>query len=149
MDTPTQDISHFYTVFLANLNETHPGAFELLRSGAISVPRSFGPSCRQSMRSWQNYWRDIPETWQITWRTKRVWGRVDGDLINAYHRFVKTAHENAQYLDVTYSKADMQSVMRRMPTQGPETCWSTEEWEACWKGHVGNTELPQSLWCAR
>ena len=28
---------------------------------------------------------------------------------NAYHRWVKTAHEKAQYMDVTYSKADMQS----------------------------------------
>ena len=43
---------------------------------------------------------------------------------NAYQRWVKTAHEKAQYADVTYSKADMHTVrvMRRMPTQGPETC---------------------------
>ena len=28
---------------------------------------------------------------------------------NAYQRWVKTTHERAQYVDVTYSKADMQS----------------------------------------
>ena len=44
-ETTMQDISPLYAVFLANLNETHPGAL-LLRSGAISVARSFVPGCR-------------------------------------------------------------------------------------------------------
>ena len=47
-------ISHLfmlYNVFLANLNESHPGASELLRSAAISVAKSFVPGCRLSMRS--------------------------------------------------------------------------------------------------
>ena len=48
-DTTSQDISPFYTVFLANLNETHPGASELLRSGVISEARSFMPGNRCSV----------------------------------------------------------------------------------------------------
>ena len=36
----------FFSIFLANLEETHPGAVELLKRGAMSVARSFIPGNR-------------------------------------------------------------------------------------------------------
>ena len=36
----------FFSLFIANIELTHPGAEELLRRGAISVARSFIPGSR-------------------------------------------------------------------------------------------------------
>ena len=36
----------FYSVFLQNIDQTHPGAKELLEKGALSVARSLLPACR-------------------------------------------------------------------------------------------------------
>ena len=36
----------FFALFLANIDETHPGASELLKAGAISVARSYVPGNR-------------------------------------------------------------------------------------------------------
>ena len=35
----------FFATFMANIEESHPGATELLERGAISVARSFLPGC--------------------------------------------------------------------------------------------------------
>ena len=35
-----------FSMFIANIEESHPGATELLRRGAISVARSFVPGSR-------------------------------------------------------------------------------------------------------
>ena len=36
----------FYSVFLQNINQTHPGAKELLEKGALSVAKPLLPGCR-------------------------------------------------------------------------------------------------------
>ena len=39
----------FFSVFLANIDYSHPGASELIQSGAFSVARSFVPSSRSAV----------------------------------------------------------------------------------------------------
>ena len=106
-DTTSQDISPFYAVFLANLDETHPDASELLRSGVISEARSFVAGNRCSVN------KPIEETFTIRDKSHGGPEGCGAGLMeiltnfNAYRRWVQTAHEKAQYVNVTYSKADM------------------------------------------
>ncbi len=99
----------FFSVFLANVEETHPGASELLKAGAISIARSFVPGNRCAVD------KTIEETFMKHAKSHGGSGGCGAGLtgilnnFNAYQRWVKTTHERAQYVDVTYAKVDMPS----------------------------------------
>ncbi|KAG1683376.1 hypothetical protein GQR58_010026 [Nymphon striatum] len=97
----------YFSVFLANVEETHPGATELVRLGAISVARSFVPGNQCDVD------KTIEETFMKHAKSHAgAGGRgagVSGILNNyeAYRRWAKIAHERSRYLDVTLQMADM------------------------------------------
>ena len=71
----------FFATFMANIEESHPGATELLEQGAISVARSFIPDCRNAVD------KTIEET--------------------IMKHAMRTKHGSAMLLEVTFSMADM------------------------------------------
>lgn len=99
----------FFAVFLANIDETHPGACELLKAGAISVARSLVPGNRCAVD------KTIEETFMKHAKSHGGSGGCGAGLtgllsnFSAYQRWVKTTHERAQYVDVTRAKVGMES----------------------------------------
>lgn len=97
----------YFSVFLANIEQTHPGATDLLKQGAISVARSFIPGNRCAVD------KTIEETFMKHAKSHGgAGGRgagVSGILMNyaAYKRWARTAHERSRYVDVTLQMADM------------------------------------------
>ena len=97
----------FFAIFMANIEESHPGATELLEREAIRVARSFIPGCRNAVD------KTIEET--IMKHAKSHGGAggsgtgISGFLRNteAYQRWMRTKHERAMLLKVTFSMADM------------------------------------------
>ena len=99
----------FFAVFLANIEQTHPGARTILEKGAFSVARSFIPGNRCPVD------KTILETFM---KHSKSHGGTGGcgaglsGLVNdykTYQRCVKTAHERAQFVEVKLSTADMLS----------------------------------------
>ena len=99
----------FFSTFLVNIEESHPGATELLKGGAISVARSMVQGNRCAVD------KTIEETFMKHAKSHGGSGGCGAGLtgimsnFNAYQRWVKTTHERAQYVDVTYAKADMKA----------------------------------------
>ena len=97
----------FFSVFLTNIEETHPGATDLLKMGAISVARSFVPSSQCTVD------RTIEETFMRHAKSRAGPGSrgagVTGLLQNyeAYRRWARTAHERSKDVDVMLQMADM------------------------------------------
>ena len=97
----------FFSVFLANIELTHPGSSELLKRGAISVARSFIPGNRCAVD------KTIEETIMKHAKSRGGAGGagvgLSGILTNydAYQRWAKTAHERAKYVSATLNMADM------------------------------------------
>ena len=94
-----------FSVFIANIDQTHPGALELLKLGAFSVARSMVPGCRT----------DVDKTMEETFmKHSKSHGGASGAGISgitrnnaAYQRWVLTTHERSQYLAATFAMADM------------------------------------------
>ena len=99
----------FFAVFLANIDDTHPGASDLLKAGAISVARSLVPSSRSAVD------KTIEETFMKHAKSHGGSGGCGAGLtgiltnFSAYQRWVKTTHERAQYVDVTRAKAGLET----------------------------------------
>ena len=97
----------FFSVFLANVEETHPGAKQLLEGGAFSVARSLIPGNRCALD------KTIEETFMKHTKSHGGAGGCGTGLTglvsnyNSYQRWVRTTHERAQFVDVTLSMADM------------------------------------------
>ena len=98
-----------FAVFLANIEESHPGATQLLEGGAISVARSLIPGNRCPVD------KTIKETFM---KQSKSHGGAGGcgagltGLVNdyrSYQRWVRTAHERSQFVQATLSMADMLS----------------------------------------
>ena len=102
----------FFAVFLANIEQTHPGARSLLEKGAFSVARSFVPGNRCPVD------KTIEETFMKHSKSHGGTGGCGAGLsglvtdYKAYQRWVKTAHERAQFVEVMLSTADMLSEAR-------------------------------------
>ena len=102
----------FFAVFLANIEQTHPGARTLLEKGALSVARSFIPGNRCPVD------KTIEETFMKHSKSHGGTGGCGAGLsglvtdYKAYQRWVKTAHERAQFVEVMLSTADMLSEAR-------------------------------------
>jgi len=90
-----------FSVFIANIDQTHPGALELLKLGAFSVVRSMVPGCCT----------DVDKTMEETFmKHSKSHGGASGAVIAgitrnnaAYQRWVLTTHE--QYLAATFAMA--------------------------------------------
>ena len=99
----------FFSVFLANVEETHPGSTVLLERGAISVARSFIPGNRSAVD------KTIEETFMKHAKSHGGAGGsgagLSGLLSNysAYQRWIRTTHERSQYVNATLNMADMLS----------------------------------------
>jgi hypothetical protein len=99
----------FFSVFLANVEETHPGATQLLEGGAFSVARSLIPGNRCDVD------KTIEETFMKHAKSHGGSGGCGAGLTglvsnyDSYQRWVRTTHERAQFVDVTLSMADMLS----------------------------------------
>ena len=99
----------FFAVFLANIEQTHPGARTLLEKGAFSVARSFIPGNRCLVD------KTIEETFMKHSKSHGGTGGCGAGLsglvtdYKADQRWVKTAHERAQFVEVMLSTADMLS----------------------------------------
>lgn len=97
----------YFSVFLANLDTSHPGAMTLIERGAISVARSYVPGCRC----------DVDKTMEETFmRHAKSHGGpgasgvgVSGLLTNyeAYQRWVRTTHARSLYVDSALNVAGM------------------------------------------
>ena len=97
----------YFSVSVANLDETHPGASALLQRGAISVARSFIPGNRCAVD------KTMEETF-MKHAKSRSGGGVSGTGISgiagnydAYQRWVRTTHERSKYVQATLNIADM------------------------------------------
>ena len=99
----------FFSVFLANIEESHPGVTLLMKGGAISVARSLVPGSRCAVD------KTIEETFMKHAKSHGGSGGCGAGLtgllgnFGAYQRWVKTTHERAQFVDATFAIADMQT----------------------------------------
>ncbi|MCG7882443.1 MAG: hypothetical protein JAY96_12745 [Candidatus Thiodiazotropha endolucinida] len=97
----------FFSVFIANIDETHPGATDLLQRGAMSVARSFIPGNRCAVD------KTMEETFMKHAKSRSGAGGsgagVTGITSNydAYQRWVRTTHERSKYVEATLDMADM------------------------------------------
>ena len=97
----------FFSVFLTNIEETHQGATDLLKMGAISVAPYFVPGNQCPVD------KTIEETFMCHAKSRAGPGSrgacVSGLLQNyeAYRRWARTAHERSKYVDAMLQMADM------------------------------------------
>ncbi len=97
----------FFSAFMANIEETHPGSSDLLQRGGISVARSFIPGSRCDVD------KTMEETFMKAAKSHAGAGGsaagLSGILTNydAYQRWVKTTHERSQFFNATLNMADM------------------------------------------
>ena len=97
----------FHSVFIANIDDTHPGASDLLKRGAISVARSFIPGNLCAVD------KTMEETFMKHAKSHGGAGGsgagLTGLLTNydCYQRWVRTTQERSKYRQVTLSMADM------------------------------------------
>ena len=105
-----QNYARFLTycsMFITNIETSHPGATELLKRGAMSVARSFIPGNRCAVD------KTMEETFMRHAKSRGGAGGtgagVTGVLTNqdAYQRWVRTTHARSQYVNTTFSMADM------------------------------------------
>ena len=87
----------YFSLFIANIEESHPGALDLLRRGAISVARSFVPGSRCAVD------KTIEETFMKHSKSKGGSGSKGAGLsglqtsYSACQRWTKSAKERAKY----------------------------------------------------
>ena len=93
----------FYTLFLANVEVSHPGAKGLLLLGAISVARSFTPVNRVAVD------KTMEETFMRNAKSRTGGIGLTGLLTNysAYQHWVRTTHARSQYVNSTFHMAGM------------------------------------------
>ena len=97
----------YFSLFLVNIEETHPGATELLKLGAISVARSFIPANRCTVD------KTIEETFMqhaISQAGSSERGASISCLLNnyeAYHHWAHTAHKRSRYIEVMLQMTNM------------------------------------------
>jgi len=97
----------YFSTFLANIEESHPGATDLIKRGAMSVARSFIPGNRCAVD------KTMEETFMRHAKSHGGAGGggigVSGILSNhdTYQRWVRTTHARSQYVNATLNMADM------------------------------------------
>lgn len=97
----------FFSVFVANIEDSHPGATDVLQRGAISVARSFIPGNRCSVD------KTMEETFMKHAKSHSGAGGIGAGVTgisrnyDAYQRWVQTTHERSKYVQATFNMADM------------------------------------------
>lgn len=97
----------YFSMFMVNIETTHPGASELLKRGAFSVARSFVPGNRCAVD------KTIEETIMKHAKSRGGSGSSGAGLsgiqtnYGAYQRWVRSSSERAKFLHATYKLADM------------------------------------------
>ena len=96
----------YFSVFLANIDISHPGALELIKSGAFSVARSFVPGCRSATD------KTIEETFMRHSKSRSGHGQGSGlqGILNnqdAYQKWVKTSSMRTKFYQATLQMAGM------------------------------------------
>ncbi len=95
----------FFSVYIANIEKTHPGSTDLLERGAISVARSFIPGNRCAVD------KTMEETFMRHAKSHGGAGSagLTGILTNynSYQRWVRTTHVRTQFKEETLNMADM------------------------------------------
>ena len=93
----------FFSVFLANIEVSHPGATKLLKLGALSVARSFCPGNRASVD------KTMEETFMRHSKSNRMGTGLSGIcmLYGNYQCWVRSTSSRSQYVNVTLQNAGM------------------------------------------
>ncbi|KAL5013682.1 hypothetical protein ScPMuIL_007952 [Solemya velum] len=97
----------FFSVFVANIRDSHPGATDVLQRGAISVARSFIPGNRCSVE------KTMKETFMKHAKSHSGAGGIGAGVTgissnyHAYQRWVQTTRERSKYVQATFNMADM------------------------------------------
>ena len=92
----------YFSLFIANIETSHPGSTELLERGAISVARSFIPGNRCDVD------KTMEETFMKHSKSHQSAGGSSAGLsgittnYNAYQRWVRTAHERTKFTEETF-----------------------------------------------
>ncbi|KAL5014823.1 hypothetical protein ScPMuIL_000962 [Solemya velum] len=96
----------YYSVFLANVDISHPGSSDLIKLGTFSVARSFTPGNRCDVD------KTMEETFMRHAKSKGGAGSgITGLLTNisAYQRWVRSTHARSQYVNATFQMIGMVS----------------------------------------
>ena len=98
----------YYSVFLTNIETTHPGASDLLRKGAISVARSLVPGsrCQVDKTMEETFIKHAKSHNQASGGSGAGLFGLEGNY-NAYQRWVRSASERSKMVGMTLSMADM------------------------------------------
>ena len=97
----------YYSVFLANIHQTHPRAKDLLKRGAMSVARTYIPGNRCAVD------KTMEETFMRHAKSRGGPGTSGTGIsgiatnFNAYQRWVRSCHERSKYAEATLNMADM------------------------------------------
>ena len=97
----------YFSLFLVNIEETHPGATELLKLGAISVARTFIPGnmCAVDKTIEETFMRHAKSQAGPSGQGAGVLGLLNN--YEAYRRWARTAHERSRYVEVMLQMANM------------------------------------------
>ena len=93
-----------FGIFIANIENSHPGATELLKKGAFSVARSLIPGNRCAVD------KTMEETFMRDAKSRGGSGAGMVGLTQnyeAYQRWVRTTHERVKYVQRTFDMVDM------------------------------------------
>ena len=94
----------YFSLFIANIETSHPGSTELLERGAFSVARSFIPGNRCDVD------KTMEETFMKHSKSHQGAGGSSAGLsgittnYNAYQRWVRTAHERTKFTEETFRR---------------------------------------------
>ena len=97
----------FFSMFIVNIEFSHPGAMEQLRLGVISVARSMIPGSRCAVD------KTMEETFMKNAKSRGGAGGTGTGItgltqnISAYERWVRTMHERCKYVDWTNNMAGL------------------------------------------
>ena len=114
----------FFSVFLTNIEETHPGATDLLKMGAISVARSFVPGSQCSVDKTREVMRHAKSRVGPGSRGAGVSGLRQN--YEAYRRWARTAHERSKYVDVLSVSTVMRNCIALHPVNQQPPSWSRQ-----------------------
>ena len=99
----------FFSVFIANLDFTHPGAVEDIKHGVISVARSFiaGNRCSVDKTMEETFMRNAKSKGGAGGSGMGISGLTQN--YSAYQRWIATMAERSKYLNATRSLVDLES----------------------------------------
>ena len=97
----------YFSLFLVNIEKTHPGATKLLKLGAISVARSFIPAnmCAVDKPIKETFMRHAKSQTSPGVRGVGISGFLN--YYKTHHRWASISHERLRYVEVMLQMANM------------------------------------------